>query len=214
MRRAASLDNMEQIVVWPHRWDSFHTPALHSRGASAPHLAPNHMWNTLPCAPRCKYPSTYQPKYQVHMNSAGNTWHSTNAEVRCQRIALYCGEKEARRRRRTPGLELDAAGALPTFAFFSLNQSSSYSLPSRPTQKQTLKKVLSFLFLRQEIEKGLRAVYFAADTLEIFPPVVLPVNIGRIFVWSLSFVGEREMRVAFGSIASTEGNVDLGKQNI
>ena len=67
-RRAASLDNMEQIVVWPHRWDSFHTPALHSRGASAPHLAPNHMWNTLPCAPRCKYPSTYLPKYQVHMN--------------------------------------------------------------------------------------------------------------------------------------------------
>ena len=134
--------------------------------------------------------------------------------MRCQRIALHCGEKEARRRRRTPGLELDAAaGALPTFAFFSLNQSSSYSLPSRPTQKQTLKKVLSFLFLRQEIEKGLRAVYFAADTLEIFPPVVLPVNIGRIFVWSLSFVGEREMRVAFGSIASTEGNVDLGKQN-
>ena len=28
------------------------------------------------------------------------------------------------------------------------------------------------------------------------------------------FFEEREMRVAFGSIASTEGNVDLGKQNI
>ena len=61
---------MEQIVGWPHRWDSFHTAAPHSPSATSgnqPHVEHPPMCTTtqLPTLPKTKVPEYIVLKMQA-----------------------------------------------------------------------------------------------------------------------------------------------------
>ena len=145
-------------------------------------------------------------------------------ESRCSANALHCIVV----RRKQEGEHLDwswtllpAPDAVPTFALFSLNHSfllfllfilfslnkssyySYYSLPSRRTQRRKPWRKLAS-----------RLIFFAADISSCehnkIPLLVLPINIGGTFVWSLAFSEEKEMR-GIWSIASNNVEIFIWK---
>ena len=75
----------EEQIVWTiwNKLLSGHIGGIVSTHRLFTHVAPQrHIWLQTTCGTRSHVhlaASTQVPKYQVHMNSAGNTWHSTNA---------------------------------------------------------------------------------------------------------------------------------------